>query len=388
MNCMERGESVMVAAHTSAGKTVVAEYAIAMALRDGQRVVYTSPLKALSNQKFRELSEIFSDVGLMTGDVTINENASCLVMTTEILRSMLYRGSDVAIEVAWIIFDEIHYLRDKERGVVWEETIILVPDTVHFVFLSATLPNAKEFAGWIAKIHKQPCHLVSTDYRPTPLQHFMFPAGSSGLYMVVDEKSKFKPDNFQKAVAALGASDGDGELLRREKKKRNQEDILKIVQLIMERRFDPCIIFAFSKRDCENLATKLTNLDLTTDDEKKLTSTIFANAVECLSPEDRRLPQINHLLPLLRQGSACTTLASCPFKGGSEVLFQEACSGTLRHGDLLHGLTCRPRPWSSGPGSLTGVPVALLGEVHPDERKGGKRADDKGIVILMLDSKM
>ena len=201
INCMEQGESVMVAAHTSAGKTVVAEYAIAMALRDKQRVVYTSPLKALSNQKYRELAEIFTDVGLMTGDVTINENASCLVMTTEILRSMLYRGSDVAIEVAWIIFDEIHYLRDKERGVVWEETIILVPDTVHFVFLSATLPNAKEFAGWIAKIHRQPCHLVSTDYRPTPLQHYMFPAGAAGLYMVVDEKAKFKPDNFQKAIA-------------------------------------------------------------------------------------------------------------------------------------------------------------------------------------------
>ena len=104
---MEQRESVMVAAHTSAGKTVVAEYAIAMALRDGQRVVYTSPLKALSNQKFRELKEEFTDVGLMTGDTVINETASCLVMTTEVLRSMLYRGGEVMREVGWVIFDEI-----------------------------------------------------------------------------------------------------------------------------------------------------------------------------------------------------------------------------------------------------------------------------------------
>lgn len=127
--CLERKESVLVAAHTSAGKTVVAEYAIAMAFRDKQRVVYTSPIKALSNQKFRELSEEFEDVGIMTGDVTINPNASCLVMTTEILRSMIYRyvavvhclathmhvsgnrQGELMEEMAWVIFDEVHYMQ-------------------------------------------------------------------------------------------------------------------------------------------------------------------------------------------------------------------------------------------------------------------------------------
>lgn len=101
-----------MSAHTSAGKTVVAEFAIATALRGKQRVIYTSPIKALSNQKYRELLEEFGDVGLMTGDVTINPSASCLVMTTEILRSMLYRGSEVMREVSWVVFDEIHYMRD------------------------------------------------------------------------------------------------------------------------------------------------------------------------------------------------------------------------------------------------------------------------------------
>jgi ATP-dependent RNA helicase DOB1 len=101
-----------------------------MSLKAKQRVIYTTPIKALSNQKYRELFEEFKDVGLMTGDVTINPSASCLIMTTEILRSMLYRGSEITREVAWVIFDEIHYMRDKERGVIWEETIILLNDNV------------------------------------------------------------------------------------------------------------------------------------------------------------------------------------------------------------------------------------------------------------------
>lgn len=197
--CLERNESVLVSAHTSAGKTAVAEYAIAMAFRDKQRVIYTSPLKALSNQKYRELSHEFTDVGLMTGDVSMSPNASCLVMTTEILRGMLYRGSEVLKEVAWVIFDEIHYMKDRERGVVWEESIIFLPPAIKMVFLSATMSNATEFAEWICKLHAQPCHVVYTDFRPTPLQHYVFPVGGSGLYLVVDEKEGFREDNFLKA---------------------------------------------------------------------------------------------------------------------------------------------------------------------------------------------
>ena len=120
---LEKNESVLVSAHTSSGKTVIAEYAIAMSLRDKKRVIYTSPIKALSNQKYRELKNKFNDnIGLMTGDVTINENSSCLIMTTEILRNMLYKGSQILKEIAWVIFDEIHYMRDKERGVEYAKT--------------------------------------------------------------------------------------------------------------------------------------------------------------------------------------------------------------------------------------------------------------------------
>lgn len=146
---LERNENVFVAAHTSAGKTVAAEYAIALAAKHMTRAIYTSPIKALSNQKFRDFKEKFGSVGLITGDVSINPEASCLILTTEILRSMLYRGADIIRDIEWVIFDEVHYVNDAERGVVWEEVIIMLPDHVNMIMLSATVPNALEFADWI-----------------------------------------------------------------------------------------------------------------------------------------------------------------------------------------------------------------------------------------------
>ncbi|CAI5509434.1 unnamed protein product [Closterium sp. Naga37s-1] len=334
VRCLEANESVLVSAHTSAGKTVVAEYAIAMAMRDNQRVVYTSPIKALSNQKFREMSQEFGDVGLMTGDVTIAPNATCLVMTTEILRSMLYRGSDFVREVGWIIFDEVHYLRDKERGVVWEESIVMAPKSSRFVFLSATVPNAREFAEWVAKVHQQPCHIVYTDYRPTPLQHYIFPAGGMGLFLAVDEKGKFREASFQKAMNAVEGGEGGGKGEDGEDgedggkkggkwgkgkrgaggggpggaggggggKKGEESDIYKIVKMIMQRQYDPVIVFSFSRADCEALALQMSRMDLNDDDEKTLIDGIFRNAIDSLAEEDKKLPQVGGYLRACLKG--------------------------------------------------------------------------------------
>ena len=237
----------------------MAEYAIALSLKAKQRVIYTTPIKALSNQKYREFYEEFSDVGLMTGDVTINPTASCLIMTTEILRSMLYRGSEVMREVGWVIFDEIHYMRDKERGVVWEETIILLPDTVHYVFLSATIPNARQFAEWIAHLHHQPCHVVYTDFRPTPLQHYIFPAGGDGIHLVVDEHGQFREENFTTAMAVLqnGGDAAKGDQRGRKGGMKEGSNAFKIVKMIMERNFAPVIVFSFSKKECEAYALQV-----------------------------------------------------------------------------------------------------------------------------------
>ena len=130
--------NLQTAAHTSAGKTVCAEYAIALAMKHCTRAIYTSPIKALSNQKYRDFRLKFGeDVGLITGDMQVGADGSCLVMTTEILRSMLYRGADLIRDIEWVIFDEVHYINDSERGVVWEEVIIMLPDYVNLIFLSA-----------------------------------------------------------------------------------------------------------------------------------------------------------------------------------------------------------------------------------------------------------
>ncbi|CCH46678.1 ATP-dependent RNA helicase [Wickerhamomyces ciferrii] len=405
ISCIDRSESVLVSAHTSAGKTVVAEYAIAQSLGEKQRVIYTSPIKALSNQKYRELLAEFGDVGLMTGDVTINPDAGCLVMTTEILRSMLYRGSEVMREVAWVIFDEVHYMRDKERGVVWEETIILLPDKVHYVFLSATIPNAMEFAEWICKIHSQPCHVVYTDFRPTPLQHYLFPANGDGIHLVVDEKSTFREENFQKAMASISDKQGDDpSAVDKSKGKKGQtfkggnkdgkSDIYKIVKMIWIKKYNPVIVFSFSKRDCESLALKMSKLDFNTEEERDTLTKIFNNAVDVLPESDRELPQIKHILPLLRRGIGIHHSGLLPIlKEIIEILFQEGLLKVLFATETFSiGLNMPAktvvftsvRKWDG-----KGFRWVSGGEyIQMSGRAGRRGLDDRGIVIMMIDEKM
>lgn len=162
---LERREHVFVAAHTSAGKTVVAEYAIALALKNNSRAIYTSPIKALSNQKYRDFREKFGveNVGIVTGDVSVNPQAQCLIVTTEIFRSMLYKGADTVRDIEFVIFDEVHYVNDAERGVVWEEVIIMLPEKISLIFLSATTPNAPEFSDCKLRAYSAFYHCLLSD---------------------------------------------------------------------------------------------------------------------------------------------------------------------------------------------------------------------------------
>ncbi|KAK9989592.1 hypothetical protein SO802_029831 [Lithocarpus litseifolius] len=402
--CLERNESVLVSAHTSAGKTAVAEYAIAMAFREKQRVLYTSPLKALSNQKYRELSQEFKDVGLMTGDVTLSPNASCLVMTTEILRGMLYRGSEVLKEVAWVIFDEIHYMKDRERGVVWEESIIFLPPAIKMVFLSATMSNATEFAEWICNIHKQPCHVVYTDFRPTPLQHYVFPVGGNGLYLVVDENEQFREDNFLKLQDTFSKQKlGDinksvnGRASGRIAKGGNASggsDISKIVKMIMERKFQPVIIFSFSRRECEQHAMSMSKLDFNSQEEKDTVEEVFRNAIQCLNEEDRNLPAIELMLPLLKRGIAVHHSGLLPvIKELVEILFQEGlvkalfATETFAMGLNMPAKTVvftAVKKWDGDSHRLIGS-----GEyIQMSGRAGRRGKDERGICIIMIDEQM
>ena len=404
---IERGESVLVSAHTSAGKTVVAEYAIAQCLQNNQRVIYTSPIKALSNQKYREFMAEFSDVGLMTGDVTINPTATCLVMTTEILRSMLYRGSEIMREVGWVVFDEIHYLRDKTRGVVWEETIILLPDKVRYVFLSATIPNAMQFAEWITKTHGQPCHVVYTDFRPTPLQHYFFPAGADGIHLIVDEKGIFREDNFQKAMSSIADKEGDDPADAMAKRKgrgrdkrmnkggqKGPSDIYKIVRMIMMKNYNPVIVFSFSKRECENLALQMSSMTFNDDSEKAMVTKVFQSALEMLSEEDKKLPQIEHILPLLRRGIGIHHSGLLPIlKEAIEILFQEGLIKVLFATETFSiGLNMPAKTVVfTNVRKFDGVSQRWLSSsefIQMSGRAGRRGLDDRGIVIMMINEQM
>ncbi|KAG0750229.1 hypothetical protein G6F57_002286 [Rhizopus arrhizus] len=405
VSSIERNESVLVSAHTSAGKTVVAEYAIAQCLKNKQRVIYTSPIKALSNQKYREFTEEFGDVGLMTGDVTINPQASCLVMTTEILRSMLYRGSEVIREVAWVVYDEIHYMRDSERGVVWEESIILLPDVVRYVFLSATIPNAMEFAEWICKIHQQPCHIVYTDFRPTPLQHYLFPAGGDGIHLVVDEKSRFREDSFQKAIAALSDGKGDDPSGTRARGKKGKTykggnandgpaDIYRIIKMVMMKNYHPVIVFSFSKKECEANALLMSKLDFNDENERDMVSQVFTNAISGLNEDDRQLPQIQQLLPLLRRGIGVHHGGLLPImKETIEVLFQEGLLKVLFATETFSiGLNMPAKTvvfTSVRKYDGKGTRWVTSGEyIQMSGRAGRRGLDERGVVIMMIDEKM
>src|SRR3954447_7206725 len=172
---VEEGKGVLVAAPTGAGKTIVGEFAVHLALATGRKAFYTTPIKALSNQKYHDLVRVHGqhNVGLLTGDSSVNGDAPVVVMTTEVLRNMMYAGSRTLEGLGYVVMDEVHYLADRFRGAVWEEVIIHLPEHVQVVSLSATVSNAEEFGDWLAEVRGNH-EVVVTEHRPVPLfQHML-----------------------------------------------------------------------------------------------------------------------------------------------------------------------------------------------------------------------
>lgn len=353
-------------------------------------MIYTTPIKALSNQKYREFQEEFGDVGLITGDVTISPNATCLIMTTEILRLMLFRGSEIMREVGWVIFDEIHYMRDKERGVIWEETIILLPDTVHYVFLSATIPNARQFAEWIAHLHHQTCHVVYTDFRPTPLQHYIYPSGGDGLHLVLDEQNNFREDNFNLAMSVIQSSSES------RSNKNNGNDCIKVIRTIMERNMAPVILFSFSRKECEIYALEISNLklDFNSAEEKALVEEVYSNAIDVLSEEDKLLPQVQQILPLIKRGVGIHHSGLLPLiKETIEILFGEGLIKALFATETFAmGLNMPAKTVVfTNARKFDGTDFRFLtsGEyIQMSGRAGRRGLDERGIVILRIDERV
>ncbi|KYQ89338.1 DEAD/DEAH box helicase [Tieghemostelium lacteum] len=315
---MERGESVFISAHTSAGKTVIAEYAIAMSAKNMTRAIYTSPIKALSNQKFRDFKNTFGDVGLITGDVSVSPASSCLVLTTEILRSMLYKGADLIRDIEWVIFDEVHYLNDLERGVVWEEVIIMLPAHVKIVLLSATVSNPLEFADWIGRTKKMPIYVIGTNKRPVPLEHYIH-TPSNDLFKIVDSNRNFLMTGFNQASASFYKQDQQSNNNNRSGNRQGQggggsgfnnfgnvakQGWGKLINLLKEKQQLPVIVFSFSKNKCQEYAYGLgNNINLTTSHGERSQIKVFIEeSLARLKGDDRELPQILQIRELLERG--------------------------------------------------------------------------------------
>lgn len=325
---LEQHNHVFVAAHTSAGKTVVAEYAIALSRKHMTRTIYTSPIKALSNQKYRDFKRIFKDVGLITGDTQINQTAACLIMTTEILRSMLYNGSDVTRDLEYVIFDEVHYINDAERGHVWEQVLILLPAHVTVVLLSATAPNTMEFADWLGRTKQKKVYVVTTSKRPVPLHHYLY-TGTGGtskdkMFLVLEQQG-WHQDGYTKAMQK---EESAPKTLTTNYKGFNakQEKTLwcALIDHLKKRELLPVVAFTFSRSNCDQSAKNLIHLDLTKQKEKSQIRMFFEDCVKSLKEPDRNLPQIMNMREILLQGIGVHHSGILPLiKEVVEMLFQK-----------------------------------------------------------------
>ena len=237
-DAIRAGNSVLVSAPTGAGKTLVAELAIAETIARGKRVVYTSPLKALSNQKFRDFrAAAGTEVGILTGDVTIAPDAPVVIMTTEILRNEIFDTPARLADVETVVFDEVHYLDDPERGTVWEEAILFLPRTIRFVALSATIPNLGQFAGWLRSVHAHPVVEIESTWRPVPLHHFAYHPAAG----------EFDVAEIAKVRRRVG----------RQGERRFDPDFAKALMTGLQQRGElPVLWFCFSRKECERRARR------------------------------------------------------------------------------------------------------------------------------------
>ncbi|EDW68330.1 superkiller complex protein 2 [Drosophila virilis] len=327
---LEQRQYVFVAAHTSAGKTVVAEYAIALSKRDLTRTIYTSPIKALSNQKYRDFRKTFKDVGLITGDLQIEPTASCLIMTTEILRSMLYCGSDITRDLEYVIFDEVHYINNPERGHVWEEVIILLPDHVNIIMLSATVPNTMELADWVGSTKKRKVYVISTLKRPVPLMHYLY-TGAGGksrddIFLLVDAQGKFLQGNYEKAVERkkeMQSKSKAGGPKNYVSSKQDQCTWIGLIDFLKRNNKMPVVAFTLSRNRCDANVASLQSVDLNTAVEKGAVQKFFLQCLAKLKPPDRTIPQVLALKDALERGIGVHHSGILPIlKEIVEMLFQ------------------------------------------------------------------
>ena len=277
---LDTDRNVLVAAPTGAGKTLVAEYAIHLAQARGMRSIYTAPIKALSNQKFRDFraDEAIDDAGLMTGDISVNSGGRVLVMTTEILRNTLFEDPERLQDVGVVVFDEVHYMDDPERGSVWEETLMFLPQEIIIVALSATIENLGQFAAWLERVRNRPVEVVQETKRPVPLKNFLYHP-QAGIF----PPSRLKP--IRKRFKTQSKN--------RDYKKRDDKPLLD--ELVKKKQL-PVLYFCFSRKLCENKARKSARRKLLNPQEMAAVHQVWDQAREEFNFDDERgaLSELKH----------------------------------------------------------------------------------------------
>ena len=328
---LESGQGILVAAPTGSGKTIVGEFAVHLALRSGRKCFYTAPIKALSNQKFHDLVERYgaNNVGLLTGDNSVNGEAPVVVMTTEVLRNMLYAKSHTLEGLAYVVMDEVHYLADRFRGAVWEEVIIHLPEHVDVVALSATVSNAEEFGEWLGEVRGATA-IVVEEHRPVPLwQHVM--AGDRLYDLFADDpQTVLNPELVRLAredERAMRSGDGNRRPQRGGKRPRNRNSPLRfeVVERLNRERLLPAINFIFSRVGCDAAVDQVlaAGLRLTNNEERDRIRAIVEERCVDLPQEDLTVLGYLDWLDGLERGFAAHHAGMLPtFKETVEHLFQ------------------------------------------------------------------
>ena len=320
---IEEGKGVLVAAPTGAGKTIVGEFAAYIALEQGKKCFYTTPIKALSNQKYQEFVERFGEerVGLLTGDNSINSSAEIMVMTTEVLRNMLYTNSNALINLGYVVMDEVHYLADKFRGAVWEEVLIHLMESVQVISLSATVSNAEEFGEWLQAVRGDTAVIVS-EHRPVPLyQHVLI---GNRLLDLFNDDGSVNQTLFRSEREALrrirtprhrgSRSDDENRLSRAE-----------VIEKLQFNQMLPVITFIFSRQGCDSAVKQClaANLRLTNTEEREEIRATALKYTQSINSEDLEMLGHHEWLAALERGIAAHHAGLLPvFKSCVEELFQ------------------------------------------------------------------
>ena len=389
--CISQKEHVLVTAHTGSGKTVVADYAIAQCLAENKRVVYTSPIKTLSNQKYNEFSNTYPSVGIMTGDIKLNIDAQCVIMTTEILRNLLYKDEsqiedefkNFMNDVDCVIFDEVHYINDPSRGEVWETCIILMPKRIYMVMLSATIDKSEEFAQWIASAKGKTVNLITNARRVIPLKHYIYYDGE--IKQIMDNEYKFNSENYDKVKQEISPKG-----TQRRDKLNPTKLINPFVEMLKRKKLTPALFFIFSRKKCQMYA-QMIQTSLLDKDEISRVNSLFDKYIHPYKEKYSDTSQFEDMRKLLHNGVAIHHSGMVPIlKEVIEILFNHGlikllfATETFAVGVNMPTKTVIFTDFTKFDGHINNIRILRPDEYRQMSGRAGRRGlDTSGTVIYL-----